>query len=138
MFFESRLLQAERSKESQREQNWTKVSSLMLHQLLSNQCVAPVLNELHSPTVHIPPTSSARIRVPLPGSLRAPSPLSQKMDAENPFRTTNQIILYCHFPSPLCHSLPLYILPTPSLSHFPPPACSCLGHPVPLRTGYIV
>lgn len=125
-------------RESQREQNWTEVSSLMLHRQLSNQRVAPVLNELQGPTVHIPPTSSSQLRVPLPGSLRAPSPLSQKMDAENPFRTTNQIILYCHFPSPLCHSLPFYILLTPSLSPLPPPACFCLGHPVPQNRIYSV
>lgn len=63
---------------------------------------------------------SAHLCVPLPGSLPAPSPLSQKMDAENPFCPTNQIILYCHFPSPLCHSLPLYIHLTPSLSFSAP------------------
>lgn len=100
------MLEAKRG--SQREQNWPEVSSLMLNQQLSNQHVAPVLNELHGPTVHIPPTCSAHLCVPIPGSLRAPSPLSRKMDAENPFRTTNQIILYCHFPSPLCRSFPLH------------------------------
>lgn len=31
--------------------------------------------------------------------------LCQKMGTENPFGTTNQIILDCHFPSPLCRSL---------------------------------
>lgn len=40
----------------------------------------------------------------------------QKMDAENPFRTTNQIILYCHFPSPLCHSLPFPLHPPHSIT----------------------
>lgn len=93
----------------------------MLHQQLSNQHVAPVLNELHGSTVHIPPTSSAHLCVPLPGSLRAPSPFSRKMNAENPFRTTNQIILYCHFPSPLCRSLPLHPPHSISLSFSLPP-----------------
>lgn len=95
MFWKRCLLQAERSKESQREQNWTKVSSLMLHQQLSNQRVAPVLNELHGPTVHIPHTSSARLRVPLPGSLRAPSPLSPENGRWEsiPHHKSNHIIL---------------------------------------------
>lgn len=112
----------------------------MLHQQLSNRHVAPVLNELHGSTVHIPPSSSAHLCVPLPGSLRAPSPFSRKMNAENPFRTTNQIILYCHFPSPLCRSLPLHPPHSISLSFSFPPSCFCfcLGHPVPLRIGYMV
>lgn len=47
----------------------------------------------------------------------------QKMGTENPFGTTNQIILDCHFPSPLCrslsphpaHSIILLSLPLPLL-----------------------
>lgn len=121
--FEKDAYQSEREAKrwSQREQNWTKVSSLMLHQQLSNQHVAPVLNELRGSTVHIPPSSSAHLCVPLSGSLRAPSPFSRKMNAENPFRTTNQIILYCHFPSPLCRSLSLHPPHSISLSFSSPP-----------------
>lgn len=59
------------------------------------------------------------------------------MGTENPFCPTNQIILYCHFPSPLCLSLPLpppHSILLPSLpSFFPLPDSPNLSLPDPLR-----
>lgn len=134
MFWKRCLLQAERSKESQREQNWTKVSSLMLRQQLSNQCVAPVLNELHGPTVHIPPTSVFPFLALFVLHLLS---LPQNGRWESiPHHKSNHIILSFSITT---LSLPPSLHPPHSITlPFSSPACFCLGHHVPLRTGYIV
>lgn len=56
-----------------------------------------------TPRLHC--SHSAHLLQPRPSSSPSSSPLSQKMGNENPFCPTNQIILYCHFPSPLRLSL---------------------------------
>lgn len=118
---------------SQREQNWTKVSSLMPHQQLSNQHVAPVLNELHGPTVHIPPTSVFPFLALFVLHLLSPGKWTQRIHSAPQIKSYYIVIFHHHFVAPS-----LYILLTPSVSLFPPPACFRLGHPVPLRKGYMV
>lgn len=127
-------------------QNWTKVRSLMpppaavklSHSPSAKWTPRPYCS--HSAYILHPPLSSSHSLSSFP-----PSPLSQKIGTENPFCPTNQIILYCHFPSPLC--LPFPLPPSHSIIHpsLPPfPSSSCLSPtlslslPSPLRKGHLM
>lgn len=87
----------------------------------------------HSTHLLHPPLSSS------PSLSWFPLLLSQKMGAEIPFCPTNQIILYCHFPSPLCLSLPPRpphsIILLSFLLSLPP--SDSPSHPAPITKGHL-
>lgn len=130
----------EAKRQSQREPNWAKVSSLMLHTQLSNPRVAPRAKWTPRPYC----SHSAHLLRPPLCSPSWPSSRSCSISSltENgrwesiPHHKSNHIIL--------SFSITTLLLPPftfSSLHHsllFLPSACSCLGHPVPLRTGYMV